>query len=110
MDDEIKVPSFVNDRYYASREEKNKSLAQPEKKIEKLKIYPKVIKLIAFGAVLTAVVVESPKIAQGIKDVVNSAIEYDNQQFEQENLKNQSEVEQLTNKSIDEIMDSGKSL
>ena len=97
---ELEEPSFVNDNYNKKREQR--------KKIEKLRIYKKTIKLLAFGATLGIVAVNAPKIEQGIKNVAVSFIEHDNQKFEEETKAKIMETEELTGRSVEEIVESGK--
>ena len=101
MNNEIEVPSFVNDNYNKKKEEK-------QKRIENLKIYKKTIKLIAFGATLGLVVAAAPKIEQTAKNAVVNFIEHDNHSFEQEKQQEINEIEQSTGRSIEEITESGR--
>ena len=52
--------------------------------------------------------VNAPKIEQGIKNVVVSFIEHDNQKFEEETKAKIMETEELTGRSVEEIVESGK--
>lgn len=112
MNNEIEVPGFVNDNYYKKKSAENRTEKRAEnerqRKIKKLKIYKKTIKLLAFGATLGLVVANAPKIEQAIQNVVNDFIEYDNQNFNEDKEQEIREVEELTGRSVEEIMESGR--
>ena len=100
MENELQVPSFVNDRYYEKKKQ--------EKRIQKLKIYRKTLKLLTLGATLAIVGTQTPKIVQTIHDIVISAVEHDNEVFNSQKENQAKKIEELTGRTVEEIMESGR--
>lgn len=100
---DLQVSSFVNDRYYARKEQEKET-----KRIQKLKIYQKTLKLLAVGATLAIVGTQTPKIVQIAHNVVVSTIEHDNKLFNIQKENQANKVEELTGRTIEEITESGR--
>lgn len=105
--EELQVPEFVNERYYARKQEEQQE--QKEKVIKNLKIYKKVIKLIGLGAVL-AIVGTNPKVQHAFDVIVDKVVEYDNAKFNEDKENEIREIEELNDRTVEEITKAGKSL
>ena len=110
MDKEIEVPDFVNDNYYRRKyEESSQTIEENKKTIHKLKIYNKVIKLIALGATL-ALAGTNPKVQKALNVMIETIVERDNQKFNEQAKQYADSVEEMTGRTTEEILDAGKSI
>lgn len=100
---ELQVPEFVNERYYERKYKESK------KTIKSLKLYNKIIKLIGLGAIL-ALAGTNPKVQHVFDVAINTIVDYDNAKFNEDKENEIREIEELNDRTIEEITKAGKSL
>lgn len=101
--EELQVPEFVNERYY------EKKYHESKKVIKNLKIHNKLIKLIGLGAVLV-LAGTNPKVQNAFDVAIKTIVEYDNAKFDADKENEIREIEELNDRSVEEIMESGRTM